>query len=189
MPPIILFEVDRDGEIHVEHDRLVEGAQQLGEIILGALGMQSAAVTMGRRVIESADGKGVAANVVAGLKPDLAVDFANPTRGFEIADVEAAIEEVQPMLGLTLRGMGKDRLAAEHLEQIRLGPQMGVKVLDDARKFSGENIPELYECLFRSRIHQQEREAFFSVVHVGHELTPLLILDPSIDQPKMIRHP
>ena len=115
-------DIDRDRVIHIEHHGFVQRLQ--GRRTLG----RAPAHGFGDDGGQFAHRHRVARDVPARFQPDTVMCIADAQGTLHVVGVEAAVEQLDPMVGLGGAGMSDPLDAAEHRHQIRIGFDMGVEL-------------------------------------------------------------
>ena len=126
--------IDRDRDIHVEHDRRIHGRQQRSQ------STALPAVRAHRQFVQVTEHVIVAADVPARLQADLVVDEADGAHPLHIGVVEAPAEETSPVRAL--RRLEARDVVAEQACQIGLRRHVAIKPFEDRRQGRLDDLPE-----------------------------------------------
>ncbi|MNK89120.1 hypothetical protein D3C87_1091180 [compost metagenome] len=157
------FEIDGDGQVHVQHDPLGQLGDALGgDAVMLALVGPELPGALGDGAGQVGQDDAVAADVPARLQADAGVDMADGAHGLGVVGVGATVDDGVPVPHLRLAGGGDVRLFAEEATRERLGAHPVVEGGQGDRRFAAQQRAH-GAIAGRSRTQAHEFHAMFDV--------------------------
>src|SRR3954454_8986837 len=143
MSGLVLFDIDRDRHIHVQHDGLVDGSEQGSQLDARSFRTQTAPVLACRRIQQHREDEGVAADIPLRLQADPAVSQSDLPDRREVVIVETSGKKRYPVVELGRLGMTYPAVAGEEFHHLRVVPEMGIEGVQDRRQQTFESWRKL----------------------------------------------